>query len=656
MFSPAYSTVLATLPEASILISSRAEIQFANPRAESLFGCRSGGLKGRPLSNYMVEDGDAIADLVRRWSRSRALTPAALTLRLPDAAPARVRCDGAMLQPATDGAAGLLLLRLTPAQMANKSFTALNLRIQELTAENLRRRRAEAELRAQSEFLSVTLSSIGDAVITTDPEGRVTFMNPVAVGLTGWSADDATDYPLDEIFRIVHETTREPVESPVTKVLRYGHVVGLANHTTLIARDGTEHSIDDSAAPIRDDDGQILGVVLVFHDITERRALEIERDRTERRKDEFLAMLGHKLRNPLAAVMHCVQLLRMTKPYSQPERRAPGFVELVERMERQGRHLIRLVDDLLDTARITTGKIKLNKTVLPLRTVINSSVDMCRSALVAQQIQLEVEQPGEPLLVEADSSRLAQVFGNLLSNAIKYNYRGGKIRLTAERHAEYAVVTVVDDGIGIARDALHDVFELFMQADKSIARSNGGLGVGLTVCKSITEMHGGSISADSEGLGRGSTFTVRLPLVSGDASGEPASDDSDDADVVDIPRRILVVDDNADAAASLAMLLRLSLHEVRTACDGGSALRTAVDMTPDVVLLDVGLPDIDGYEVARRLRQLPALRNALIIAVTGYGADRDRERAQEAGFNYHLTKPVDVDVLEKLIASHAHVA
>ncbi len=655
MSSPAYATVLGTLPEASLLISSRAVIQFANPPAGALFGCPPESLKGRLLSDYVVEHGTALGDLVRMWSRSRGLTPAGLTLKCPDVAPVRLRCDGAMLESAADGSAGLLLLRLTPAQTANKNFIALNLRIQELTTENLRRRRAEAELRAQSEFLKVTLSSIGDAVITTGPDGRVTFMNPVAIGLTGWTAEDAANRPLDEIFHIVHEATREPVENPVTKVFRHGRVVGLANHTTLIARDGTEHSIDDSAAPIRDEDGQILGVVLVFHDVTERRALEIERDQTERRKDEFLAMLGHELRNPLAAVMNCVHLLRLTKPAPQTDSRAPVFLDLVERMERQGRHLIRLVDDLLDTARITTGKFELNTAVLPLQTVISTAVDMCRSALVAQQIYLEIEQPEGSLLVEADGSRLAQVFGNLITNAIKYNTHGGTVRVTARRDDDDAVVTVVDDGIGIAPDVLRHIFELFMQADKSLARASGGLGVGLTVSRLITEMHGGSISADSDGLGHGSRFTVRLPLASRGTAAEPPASGDPGVTAVDAPRRILVVDDNADAAASLAMLLGLSSHEVWTASNGDSALRMAREMMPDVVLLDVGLPDIDGYEVARRLRQGATSRTTLIIAVTGYGADRDRQRAQEAGFDHHLTKPVDLDALAALIASHDSV-
>ena len=506
---------------------------------------------------------------------------------------------------------------------------------------------------AQGEFLRVTLNSIGDAVMTTDRDGLVMFMNPIAVAMTGWTEDDARGRPSIEVFRIVDESTRHVVESPIVRALQTGMVVGLSNHTLLIARDGTEHHIDDSAAPIRDVDGHTVGAVLVFHDVTHRRSLEAERERGAQRKDEFIAMLGHELRNPLSAIMNGVQLLQVMQPDAVATAQLPQVGDIVARMDRQGRHLIRLVDDLLDTARITTGKFSLHKTRLSLHQVISSAVEMCRSDLDARRIHLEVTSTNAPLEVNADGSRLAQVLVNLISNAIKYNVPGGQIRITAERRDHLAVITVVDDGIGISREALESIFELFVQADQSVSRTYGGLGVGLTVARSIMALHGGSVEAQSQGPGRGSTFTVHLPLATRDASAEPGTSEGRDGRNGDAPLRILVVDDNVDAGESLATLLRMSNHHVTMAIDGLSASRSAEAVRPDVTLLDLGLPDIDGYEVVRRMRAADATRSSLIIALTGYGGESDRQRTRDAGFDYHLTKPVDFKVLYQVIAARA---
>jgi PAS domain S-box-containing protein len=484
-------------------------------------------------------------------------------------------------------------------------------------------------------------------VIATDPAGRVTFVNSIAEQLTGWKRPEAVGRTLDEVFRIFNEVTRAPVENPVRRVLREGTVVGLANHTLLAARDGSMRPIDDSGAPIRDASGNILGVVLVFRDVTERRSFERERMQADRRKDEFLAMLAHELRNPLAVFANGVQALRMAqrRGMKSDEQAMTG---LAEAMERQVAQLARLVDDLLDVARISTGKIALRKAQVDLEVVIRRAVETLQPLIDARDADVVLTLAQAPLVVEADGARLAQVFGNLLANALKFSEAGARIELISAEESGQAVVRVVDEGIGIAPAMLPSVFELFVQADSGPARERGGLGVGLTVAKMITGLHGGSIEVRSEGLGHGTEFTVRLPLVPQSARTRGA--DADRAGTPPIAqRRILVVDDNADAAASLALLLKFSGHEVHVAHDGEAALRLAETLRPQAVLLDVGMPGMDGYEVARRLRQRPGRDDLVIIAVTGYGAETDRRRARAAGFDHHLTKPIELASLADLI-------
>ncbi|HEX2198975.1 MAG TPA: ATP-binding protein, partial [Burkholderiales bacterium] len=472
--------------------------------------------------------------------------------------------------------------------------------------------------------------------------GCVTFMNAVAERYTGWTQAQAGGRPLAEVFKIVNEATRAVVESPVAKVLREGAIVGLANHTVLIARDGSTRPIDDSGAPIRDAQGEVLGVVLVFRDISERRVQERERLEAERRKDEFLAMLAHELRNPLAVLSSGIQVLR--RGSGAPATQQDTMERVGEAMERQIGQLARLVDDLLDVSRITLGKIELRKSPTRLEAVLQQAAEAALPAIQARGMELRFTAPAEALVVEADVARLSQVFGNLFSNAAKFGQRGGPIRVVSEAHAGQAVVRVQDTGIGIAPEVIGSVFELFVQADRSLARSEGGLGVGLAVAKVITELHGGSIEARSAGLGRGSEFIVRLPLAHG---REPAGEAASLSRVT--PRRILIVDDNADAAHALQALLQMAQHEVQVAFGGEEALRLGEAFRPQVVLLDIGLPGMDGYEVVRRLRRSAATRRALIVAVSGYGSEADRRRAREAGFDYHLTKPIAAGALEHLL-------
>jgi PAS domain S-box-containing protein len=798
-------------------------------------------------------------------------------------------------------------------------------------------RRAQREERRQREQLHVTLASIGDAVIVTDTEGVVTFLNPVAQALTGWASQDAAGRPLEEVFRIVNEETRRPVEGPVRRVLREGVVVGLANHTVLIARDGREFPIDDSGAPIRAEDGTVAGVVLVFRDVTEaRRAVEarlhlaaivessedaiisknldgtivswnkgaerlygyaagevvgkplsilvppdhpdelpallerlrrgervehyetvrlrkdgsrvdvsltispvkdadgkvvgaskIARDisaakrhegtlsflaeaskllaelvdvrstldkvawlsvphfadwcavdmlgpggalrrvvvahadpakvelardlqrrlppdpaaprgvwnvlrtgapelvadipdallaetsqdpellaalrelglrsymavplavrgrtlgvltfiaaesgrrfgpedlrlaedlaqragiavenaqlygelkEANRQKDEFLAMLSHELRNPLAPVRNALQVMKM-----------PGAdVEQARQMaERQVQHMVRLVDDLLDVSRIMRGRIELRKEPVDLAAVIAQAVETAQPMLDASGQELILSAAPGPLWLDADAARLAQVVANLLHNAAKFSGRPGRVWLTVERQGDAAVVRVSDEGAGIRPDLLPRIFDLFVQGDRSLERTQGGLGIGLTVVRKLVEMHGGTVTASSDGPGKGSEFVVRLPGVRA-APGPGAGENGHAAGRAPALRRVLVVDDNVDAAESIGMLIRLWGHEVRVAYNGPQALKAAEEYRPEVVVLDIGLPGMSGYEVARQLRQRPQFEKALLVAVTGYGQDEDRRRSGEAGFDHHLTKPVDPDTLHALLAS-----
>jgi signal transduction histidine kinase len=360
-----------------------------------------------------------------------------------------------------------------------------------------------------------------------------------------------------------------------------------------------------------------------------------------KRKDEFLAMLGHELRNPLAPVRNALHVLRTR--YSGD----PVAAQMVSVMDRQVALMARLVDDLMDVSRITRGKIELRKAPVDLAVAVTRSVESVRPFLNERRHQLTVHLPPEPVFVQADVARLEQVLMNLLNNAAKYTEPGGHVTVTAGREGGQAVVRVRDNGIGIRREMLPRIFDLFQQADRVPGRVIEGLGIGLTLVRNLVELHGGTVSADSEGPGRGSEFTVRLPALAAPPSEAPAVRPQRRAR----PLRILVVDDNVDGAESMALVLRQDGHQVRVAHDGPAALDAARALAPEVVLLDIGLPNgMDGYEVARRLRALPGAADARLIALTGFGPDGDAQRSRDVGFDRYLTKPVDLAALNDLLA------
>jgi PAS domain S-box-containing protein len=757
-----------------------------------------------------------------------------------------------------------------------------------------RRQYAVREFLLERERYRVTLSSIGDAVIATDAAGRVTFLNPVAESLTGWPAAEAIGRPLTDVFHIVNESTRHAVENPVQHALAKGVVVGLANHTILVARDGTERPIDDSAAPIRAG-GEVIGAVLVFRDITERHRAEADlrrseerhrvlvnatsdvvyrmsagweemypldgrhlvasntepirdwmernlppterprvravidravrdkqpfdlehrvlrtdgtigwtlsravpildaagkivewfgtardvtdqkraeeelarvtaeserrrrlyetilsatpdfvyvfsldhrvlyandaliamwgrghdgaigktfleigyepwhaemhdreidqvratgqpvrgevpfagaygrriydyifvpvlgadgeveavagttRDVTERKgmedalrgadrkKDDFIALLAHELRNPLAPIRNGLQVIRLSDERAVRDRAQ-------RMMDRQIAHMVRMIDDLLDVSRITRNKMELRRARVALADVVGTAVDTARPAIEEAAHNLTIDLPILPVYLDADLTRLSQVLSNLLTNSAKYTERGGKILLTAASRSGWVEVTVRDTGIGIPAEALPTIFDMFSQVDRSVERATGGLGIGLALVKGLVEMHGGAVEARSGGQGMGSEFTLTLPVLTGAA--EPAG--SETTTPPSAPRRILVVDDNRDGAESLAMMLQLLGSEVAVAFDGLDAIAQAEQFRPEIVLMDVGMPKLDGLEATRRIRARPWGSGIRVVALTGWGQDADRERSREAGCDGHLVKPVNLPDLQQLL-------
>jgi len=623
--------------------------------------------------------------------------------------------------------------------------------------------------------LSVTLKSIGDAVIVTDSHGRIVSLNPVAERLTGWPEGEARGKPLDDVFRVVDEDTRATVENPVIRALRTGAITGLANHTLLIARDGTETPIDDSAAPVRNDEGLLVGCVLVFRDvgprrrwerslqqsgrtsaylaavvessddaivaktldgiitawnggaerifgytaaeavgqpitlivppdrmdeergilerlrrgermehfetvrrakggrdvqvsvtispirdeagaiigaskvgrdITDRKRMEQDLRDADRRKDEFLATLAHELRNPLAPIRNALQIMR--RPGTDR-----GQIETArDIMERQLEQMVRLIDDLIDVSRISRGALDLRREPVDLADVVQHAVEASGPLIEGAGQVLTVDLPDDPVPLDADLQRLAQVFSNLLNNASKFTPRGGRIAIEVERMDGTVAVIVRDTGVGIPPDKIGSIFDLFTQVESPLERTQSGLGIGLTLVKRIVEMHGGTVEAKSAGMGSGSEFVVRLPLGTADVGPGRAAAAATGGHSAG-RRRILVVDDNKDGADSLAMLLKVAGHQVHTAHDGLEAIAAASRLHPDVVLLDIGLPKLNGYEVCRRIRQEPWSSGATIIALTGWGQEEDRKKSADAGFDAHLVKPVKQEELTRLLAQQA---
>jgi PAS domain S-box-containing protein len=526
----------------------------------------------------------------------------------------------------------------------------------------LRARQAEDQARRVARELQSTFDAVADAICLLDRDGRIVRCNQAMArfetngaplegrDLTSFLPAAAAGAEEDPFRRMVESRRRAEQE------IQHG------NRWLRVTCD-----------PVLDERGQLTGAVCVFSDFTERKRAQEEREQllareqearaqtqdalgnvlqlqsqlrekvlqlqaADQRKDEFLAMLAHELRNPLAAIttgLHALDVEGFAKARGERTRAI---------IMRQVSVLTRLVDDLLDVSRITRGKVELRKTTVGAREALENAVAVAKPLIADRRHQLHLELPSEPLRVLGDPTRLEQIFSNLLNNAAKYTEPGGTIDARLSRDEQDVVLRVRDSGIGIAPEMLDRVFELFTQVDQSPARTGGGLGVGLTLVRQLVEMHGGSVRARSEGLGCGSEFEVRLPLLV-----EPGAS-ADESPVKQAPgaRRILLVEDNPDIGETLRDLLELLGHDVVLAADGLHGVERALSLKPEVALVDIGLPGIDGYEVARRLRESFANGEMLLVALTGYGRPEDRDRAREAGFDAHLVKPVDPDELVRL--------
>jgi two-component system CheB/CheR fusion protein len=399
-----------------------------------------------------------------------------------------------------------------------------------------------------------------------------------------------------------------------------------------------------SARKIPGDAGRGELVLLAIEDVTERKAVAEQLRDESKRKDEFLAMLAHELRNPLSPIMHAVHLLRRGVAGTS----APKFYDMIER---QTRRLVRLVDELLDVARISRGHIELKRESVDLADIARHAAEASRGRIGEYHHDLVLAFADAPVQVEGDPVRLEQIISNLIENAAKYTEPGGHIALKITQENDEAVLSVRDNGIGLAPEQLETIFDLFAQVDSSPARSGGGLGIGLTLVRRVLELHGGRIEARSAGLGHGSEFIVRLPLQSSNSAGPPDTARNTLATVrTDHPRRVLIVDDSSDTAESMALLARSWGHEVVIASDGPTALVLAEQFAPERALVDIGLPGMNGYELARRLREKAQHRDLYLIAVTGYGREGDKKAAEAAGFNMHLVKPGDIDRLRELLS------
>jgi PAS domain S-box-containing protein len=516
------------------------------------------------------------------------------------------------------------------------------------TSAQRRARQEQIEATSQREQLKSTLSCMADGVIVTDINGRLTLMNRAAEALTGWSMADAKGKAWWEIFAIRRGDSPAGVESPIDRVLREGQVVHERMPLALTSRTGQTIPVAYSAAPVQTLDPRITGVVLVFRDESERLKTQLALQDADRRKDEFLATLAHELRNPLAPICMGLELLGMSAGNSH------AAEEIRAMMDRQTQHMVRLIDDLLDVSRITRGKLELRKSRVSLADIVRDAVAATRPLLDEADHLLTVRLPEQPLWLNADANRLTQVFTNLLNNAAKFTPREGRIELAAQHSDSEVIVTVSDSGIGIPPEKADQVFGMFTQIHESSERRNTGLGIGLTLVKSLVEMHGGTVEVQPRGQDSGTTFLIRLPAAAEPAPASSLADVNgsrqDLADAVPaMKRRILVVDDNHDALVSLSRMVTLLGNEVRQAHDGLEALEIGQSFRPEIVLMDLGMPKMNGFDAARRMRQEPWGRELSLVATTGWGQDDDRRRSAEAGFDHHLVKPIEVAALREIL-------
>jgi PAS domain S-box-containing protein len=532
-------------------------------------------------------------------------------------------------------------------RVANES---LGLRVDDRTLEAetinraLREELAESDqreeiLRQSEERFRLLVDGVKDyAIFMLDGSGNIVSWNTGAENIYGYAASQIVGTHFSRLYTPEDVAAERPAQELAT-----ARAEGRYEEEGWRQRmDGSRFWASVITSALNDNDHQLRGFAKVTRDLTVRRRVEALQE-NERQMNEFLAMLSHELRNPLAAIVNALDLTRHKPATDSTEAR--GIIE------RQVKHLAHIVDDLLDVSRITRGKIVLRKQILLVNDVVLHAVESCRSQLDGRGHTVDVNPSEEELWIEADPTRLSQVILNLINNAAKYTPAGGRISISVSRDNDDVVLRVQDSGIGISATLLPKVFELFVQGDRSLDRAAGGLGIGLTIVKRMVELHGGSVNATSAGPGQGSEFVVRLPRVSSDGVTRAPLAKQPVGQAAGFRRRLLIVDDNRDFVASLAALLKEFGHDVRTANDGQTAINVAAVHAPDAVLLDIGLPGMDGYEVAQRLRSSSTLTGVTLVAVSGYGHEENRRRAQEVGFDHYLVKPIDAAELINIIDS-----
>ncbi|HJU74122.1 MAG TPA: ATP-binding protein [Gemmatimonadaceae bacterium] len=606
-------------------------------------------LEGANLSAFICPDVDALAAEMERGVGTLITTDDALTPPMLDRVRHLLEDQGiwsdlpivVLTRPLQDDiskaeellALGNVTLIERPVRVATLvSSVRSSLRARERQYEQRDRLQAQA-------LLAAIVESSDDAIVSKKLDGTILSWNSGAERLFGYTADEA----VGQSIRLIIPEDRIDEEMMILDRLRRGERIE-HYETVRRAKSGKLLDISLTVSPIRDSTNRVIAASKVARDISQRREVEKALRDADRRKDEFLATLAHELRNPLAPIRNSLHILRVTGPSE------PALDRVRDILDRQVNHMVRLVDDLLEVSRITRGKIELRKEHIELAAVIGSAVETSKPLIETGGHELAISIPPQGVILDADPVRLAQVFSNLLNNAAKYSEPGGKIWLTAETTGNKVVVRVRDAGIGIAPEMLPRVFEMFAQIESSLDRAQGGLGIGLTLVRSLLHLHDGTVEARSEGLGKGSEFIVTLPVIPLERSFRTTPRSGEYA-VPLAAQRVLIVDDNRDAADSLGMMLKMMGAVVHVEYDSYAALAALGKFKPNVALIDLSMDGMDGYEFARRIRGIADYKRMALIALSGWGQDDDRRRSRDAGFDFHLIKPPDVDALQALMAS-----
>ncbi len=525
----------------------------------------------------------------------------------------------------------------------------------------LYKHRMETQLREREQLLATTLRSIGDAVAVTDQRERITFLNSVAERLTGWSGGDATGRPANEVLCLISEDTRQPVDSPITLALRTGEIVKLPPRTLLLGRSGRAIPLDDSAAPIKNEQGDIAGCVMVFRDVTEQRkteeasrAAEREAREANRLKDDFLATLSHELRTPLTAILGWSIML------ASGEVKPDASTRALQTIIRNARHLAQLVDDVLDVSRIVSGSLRMEMASLDLASVVEAALETIRPAAEAKSLGLHVKLDRSDIIVAGDPARLQQVMWNLCANAVKFTPAGGHVHVTLERRGSEAHIVIADTGRGIRPEFLPFVFDRFRQGDSTTTRNFGGLGLGLAIVRYLVELHGGTVRAESAGENLGATFTVTLPVrVRHNRRARPQP--SGVPSIVSVLGEsqalhgvaVLIVDDDGETRDLVQAILANAGAEALVAASARQAIEVFDRRRPDLIVSDIAMPGEDGYALIRRIRSRSAADGGLTpaVALTAHARADDRSRSLRAGFQYHLAKPIGAAELLAVVLS-----